>query len=331
MSAKLALSAPSEPNRSNPRPAAHDRLPPMQALLAFESAARLKSFTAAARELGTTQPAVSQRIVQLEADLDGPVFARVHRGVTLTAEGERLYETVRTSLDTIRLAAGEIRTSRATSALTIHTDPGFAAYWLVPRLASLKHAMPALDVKIVTSQAAFDPYHDRVDVAIAFGDCNWKPCTATRLFPEEVTPVCSPAFFDRHRSVTKPDDLTELPLLHVHELEPARWLAWDSWFAAHGLASPGSARSVTFDSYSLVIQGALLGHGVALGWTPLVDDLIEKGLLVRLIDAPVVTERGYFLVRPPARPEPPAVREFRRWIYGACQTDTAAGSRAFAA
>lgn len=317
------MSAPPEPTAAIARESAHDRLPPMQALLAFESAARLKSFTAAARELGTTQPAVSQRIVQLEADLDAPLFARGHRGVTLTPEGERLHETVRTSLETIRLTAGRIRTSRAASALTIHTDPGFAAYWLVPRLASLKHAMPALDVKIVTSQTAFNPYHDRVDVAIAFGDGNWKPCTATRLFAEEVTPVCSPAFFAAHRGVTKPDDLADLPLLHVQALEPARWLAWDSWFAAKGLPTPGSARSMTFNSYSLVIQGALLGHGVALGWTPLVDDLIERGLLVRLIDAPVVTERGYFLVRPPARPEASAVQQFRRWMFRTCQPQTA--------
>jgi putative choline sulfate-utilization transcription factor len=324
MSAKSALSIPNEPRSPTRYTPAHDRLPPMQALLAFECAARLKSFTAAARELGTTQPAVSQRIVQLEADLNAPLFARGHRGVTLTDEGESLYEAVRTSLETIRLSVSDIRSSRATSALTIHTDPGFAAYWLVPRLSSLKQAMPAFDVKIVTSQAAFDPYRDRVDVAIAFGDGSWKPCTATRLFAEEVTPVCSPAFLDAHPGVSQPADLADLPLLHIHAPQPARWLAWDSWFAAQGVKPPESSSSVTFNSYSLVIQGALLGHGVALGWTPLVDDLIEKGLLVRLIHAPVVTERGYFLVRPPARPEAAAVQQFRRWIFRACQSQMGA-------
>lgn len=297
----------------------HDRLPPMPALLAFESAARLKSFTAAARELGTTQPAVSQRIVQLEADLSAPLFARGHRGVTLTPEGERLYDTVRESLDTIRIATSAIRASRATGALTILTDPGFAAYWLVPRLGSLESAMPDVDVKIVTSQEVLDPRHDRADVAIAFGDGNWKPCTSTRLFAERVTPVCSPAFREIYRNVTRPDQLASLPLLHVQPTEPERWLAWNTWFAAQGLPSPERSRSVTFNSYSLVIQGALMGHGVALGWTPLVDEMIDKGLLVRLLDSPVVTERGYFLVRPPARPESPAVQQFRRWLFGVCR------------
>ncbi|MEX4003665.1 LysR substrate-binding domain-containing protein [Paraburkholderia sp. EG285A] len=135
--------------------------------------------------------------------------------------------------------------------------------------------------------------------------------------------MCSPAFFDAHRDIAKPGDLTDLPLLHVHAPESARWLAWDSWFAAHSLPPPGSARSITFNSYSLVIQGALLGNGVALGWTPLVDDLIKKGLLVRLVDAPVVTERGYFLVRPPARPETAAVQQFRRWMFRVCEPQTA--------
>ncbi|WP_118180203.1 choline sulfate utilization transcriptional regulator [Paraburkholderia phosphatilytica] len=300
-----------------------DRLPPMQALSVFESAARLASFTAAARELGSTQPAVSQRIVQLEADLGVPLFERGHRGVTLTADGERLYEAVRKSLATIRDATTEIRARRAAGALTILTDAGFATYWLVPRLANLKRLMPDVSVKIVTSQQTFDPRHDHADVAIAFGDGDWTPCTSTRLFPEEVTPVCSPAFRDQHRHVTEPADLAMLPLLHVQPTEPARWLSWAAWFAAHHLPAPDKEQGMTFNSYALVIHAALMGQGVALGWTPLIDELIASGQLVRLIDAPVVTARGYFLVRPLARPEAPAVPLFRRWLFDECHTAAA--------
>jgi DNA-binding transcriptional LysR family regulator len=110
----------------------------------------------------------------------------------------------------------------------------------------------------------------------------------------------------------------------VHTPQPARWLSWDAWFEAHGAPLPEAACSATFNSYSLAIQAALLGHGVALGWTPLVDDLIGKGLLVSLLDAPVSTERGYFLVRPPARPEAPAVQRFRRWLFSVCETEALA-------
>jgi putative choline sulfate-utilization transcription factor len=287
----------------------------MQTLSAFESAARLASFTAAARELGSTQPAVSQRIVQLEEDLGAPLFERGHRGVTLTPEGALLYEAVRSGLDTIREATADIRARRATGALTILTDAGFATYWLMPRLARLKASMPGVNVKIVTSQLGYDPHRDHADIAIAFGDGHWPPCTSTRLFAEAVTPVCSPAFRDLHASVSVAADLAALPLLHVQPTDPERWLAWNTWFAAQGLQAPEDSQGMMFNSYSLVVQAALMGQGVALGWTPLTDELIASGLLVRLLDTPVTTERGYYLVCPPARPAPAAVPLFRRWVF----------------
>lgn len=295
-----------------------DRLPPLQMLSVFESAARLASFTAAARELGSTQPAVSQRIVQLEAELGAPLFERGHRGVTLTAEGRRLYEAVRQSMATIRDAVADIRAARAQGALTIVTDAGFATYWLVPRLMDLRRLLPDINVKVVTSQLAFDPRRDHADVAIAFGDGNWSPCTATRLFPEEVVPVCSPRFRDAHERIAEPADLHAVPLLHVQPAEPERWLGWNGWFAAHGLRAPPDHHGSTFNSYALVMNAALTHQGVALGWRPLVDELVASGQLVALFDQPVTTARGYFLVCPPARPETPAAPAFRRWLFAAC-------------
>jgi putative choline sulfate-utilization transcription factor len=295
-----------------------DRLPPMQTLSVFESAARLASFTAAARELGSTQPAVSQRVVQLEEDLGTPLFARGHRGVSLTPEGARLFEAVRQSLDTIRVATADIRARRATGALTILTDFGFATYWLMPRLTRLKELMPDVNVNIITSLAGFDPRHDHADIAIAFGDGDWAPCTSTRLFPEEVTPVCSPAFRAAHPEVAHAADLASLPLLHLQPTEPERWLAWDGWFRAQGLPPPTDRHDITFNSYALVIHAVLMNQGIALGWTPLVDELLATGQLVRLLDKPVVTSRGYFLVCPQARPEAAAVPLFRRWLFDEC-------------
>ena len=300
-----------------------DRLPPLQMLSVFESAARLASFTAAARELGSTQPAVSQRIVQLEAELGAPLFERGHRGVTLTAEGQRLYEAVRQSMAAIRDAVADIRATRAKGALTIVTDAGFATYWLVPRLMDLRRLLPDINVKVVTSQLAFDPRRDHADVAIAFGDGDWSPCTATRLFPEEVVPVCSPRFRDLHPPIAEPADLYAAPLLHVQPTDPERWLGWNGWFAAHGLSAPPDRHGSTFNSYALVMNAALTHQGVALGWLPLVDELIASGQLVALFDRPVTTARGYFLVCPPARPETPAAPAFRRWLFAACAAPVA--------
>lgn len=297
-----------------------DRLPPLQMLSVFESAARLASFTAAARELGSTQPAVSQRIVQLEAELGTPLFERGHRGVTLTADGQRLFEAVRQSMATIRDAVTDIRAARAKGALTIVTDAGFATYWLVPRLMDLRRLLPDINVKVVTSQLAFDPRRDHADVAIAFGDGDWSPCTATRLFPEQVVPVCSPAFRCAHPEIVAPADLCAAPLLHVQPAEPERWLGWNGWFAAHGLSAPPDEHGSTFNSYALVMNAAAAHQGVALGWMPLVDELIASGQLVALFDEPVTTQRGYFLVCPPARPETPAAPAFRRWLFSACAT-----------
>lgn len=239
-----------------------DRLPPMQTLSAFEAAARLASFTAAARELGSTQPAVSQRVVQLEEDLGTPLFERGRRGVTLTEDGTRLFAAVRQSLDALRAATADIRSRRANGTFTLVTDFGFATYWLMPRLDDLKRAMPGVDVRVVTSQD-IDPQREHADVAILFGAGDWPGCTSTRLFQEHVTPVCSPAFRTAHADIARPADLLRAPLLHVQPTRPERWLAWRDWFDAHGLAAPPEPHGLTFNSYSLVIQAALMNQGVA--------------------------------------------------------------------
>ncbi|CDY75026.1 Transcriptional regulator, LysR family [Caballeronia glathei] len=300
-----------------------DRLPPMQALSMFESAARLASFTAAARELGSTQPAVSQRVVQLEEALGAPLFERGHRGVTLTEDGMRLFDAVRSALDTIRLATAEIRARHTPRTLTLSTDFGFATYWLMPRLSQFKALMPDVDVRIITSQTVFDPSHDHADIAIAFGDASgdWGPRETLKLFAEEVTPVCSPSFAAAHAGLGSTADLASLPLLHLEPTTPERWLSWDGWFAAHGLAPPPAHRGITFNSYAFVAHAAVMGQGVALGWAPLVDELIATGQLVRLFDAPVVTERGYVLVTP--RTPSPAVRAFVQWLLDECGVETA--------
>ncbi|MFM0717531.1 LysR family transcriptional regulator [Paraburkholderia strydomiana] len=298
-----------------------DRLPPMQALTMFESAARLASFSAAARELGSTQPAVSQRVVQLEEALGAPLFERGHRGVTLTGDGVRLFEAVRSALDTIRSASADIRARRTPQTLTLSTDFGFATYWLMPRLSQFKALMPDVDVKIVTSQNVFDPSHDQADIAIAFGDqhADWTARGAIKLFAERVTPVCSPAFRAAHPALRGPADLPSLPLLHLEATQPARWLSWADWFAAHGLNAPAAHRGITFNSFALVAHAAIMGQGVALGWAPLIDELLATGQLVELFDTPVVTERGYLLVT--QRAATPAVSAFRRWLLDECGLD----------
>ncbi|MGB7192503.1 MAG: LysR substrate-binding domain-containing protein [Collimonas pratensis] len=295
------------------------RLPPLQSLAFFEAAARHLNFTAAAKELGTTQPAVSHRIGLLEEDLGVALFTRGHRGVALNADGTRLFEAVHDSLGTIGNAVAQIRARRTRQVLSVATDFAFASYWLMPQLGALRKLVADLDVRIVTSQKAFDIREEAVDVAIAFGDGRWPGCEAELLFPEIVVPVCSPSFRDRHGLSGDPANLAQLPLLHLESDDPARWLSWESWFARHKLAAGRShGHDLSFNNYPLLMQAASAGQGLALGWLPLVSALLESGQLVQAVDHPVRTDNGYFLVRPNARRSSAAVELFRQWITGQC-------------
>ena len=295
------------------------RLPPLQSLVFFEAAVRHLSFTAAAQELGTSQPAVSQRIGLLEEDLGVPLFKREHRGVSLTADGMQLFNAVRDGLADIGDAASKIRARRERQVLTVATDFGFAAYWLMPRLGALRQLVPDLDVRIVTTQNEFDIRGESVDIAIAFGTGQWPGCAAVPLFPEIVIPVCSPHFQAQYGLNGQASSLARLPLLHLESAEPMRWLGWDNWFTLHSLATSDASHDLTLNNYPLVIQAAIAGQGVALGWVPLVDDLLRSGQLVTAVQHPVQTARGYFLVEPLAQRASEPSRRFRQWIIGECE------------
>lgn len=303
-----------------------DRLPPLRTLLFFEAAGRLLSFSAAARELACTQSAVSHQIGWLEADLGTPLFRRLHRGVALTPDGVRLYEATRDALDGIGDAVTRIRDRRRPGVLNVATDFGFAAGWLLPRLSALRQLLPELDVRIVTMQTAIDLRRDAADIAITFGHGHWPGCEAELLFPERVLPVCSPAFRASRAPLAAggtadPADLASLPLLHLESVGPAAWLSWGDWFTLHGLPMPAGGQELTFNNYPLVLQAALMGQGVALGWSPLIDDLMRDGHLVSLLDRPIQTERGYFLVVPSRRRPDERHDRFRRWVVEESRRD----------
>lgn len=289
------------------------RLPPVQTLVIFEAAARRLNFSAAARALGTTQPAVSHRIGTLEAELGVDLFRRLRRGVALTPEGARLSEAVRQGLATIASATEEIRRGRSRRRFNIATDFGFAAYWLMPRLASLRAALPGREVRVITLQDEIDWRDEAVDAAIAFGPERVKGFRATPLFPEIVSPVCSPAFAAGRPAVERPSDLVGLPLLHLESARAGRWLNWAEWFGAHGLAGPAEDGGPVFNNYTMVVQAAAAGQGVALGWRPLVDDLVRAGQLVSL-GLPVRTGRGYVLLQPKTRTPDAAAAAFEGWL-----------------
>ncbi|MFO1074622.1 MAG: LysR substrate-binding domain-containing protein [Geminicoccaceae bacterium] len=288
------------------------RLPPASWLLTFEEVARQHSFSRAARALGTTQPAVSQRIMQLEAALGTGLFRRLPRGVTLTPAGVALLAALSQGLDLIEAAIEALRRDGRPERLTVVTDFGFAAFWLMPRLAALRTAVAGLDVRVLTTQAEIDPRDEAVDLAIAFGDGAWPGCDADLLFPEIVLPVAAPGLLLTAGAAAAA--LAGVPLIHL-EGGQGRWLDWTGWLAAADATLPEAGRGLRLDNYILVIHAALAGHGIALGWRPLVDDLLAEGRLVAALDREVRSPaRGYFMVRPKGQPPSRPVRQFLSWM-----------------
>src|SRR5215212_2762575 len=199
------------------------RIPPMPWLLAFEAAARHRSFGSAAAALGTSQPAISQRIAHLEASLGVPLFKRLPRGVQLTPEGAVFLAGLNEGLGLIEAALAEMRQHRSDGHLTVATDFGFAAFWLVPRLPSLRCAAPGLDVRVVTSQTELDMTREPIDVAIVFGSGHWPGCVAELVVREAVLPVCAPGLLAGRPAPKAPRDLHVLPLLHLESGGNTQW------------------------------------------------------------------------------------------------------------
>jgi putative choline sulfate-utilization transcription factor len=299
---------------------------PLQHLVLFASAVRHLNFTQVAEEFGTSQPAVSQRIAALEKDLGAALFKRARRGVTLTPEGSALYEAVSEHLGAIQAALERVRTRGTREVLTVATDFAFASFWLMPRLAAFQQIEPGLDVRIVTSQNGFDIRAEPVDLAVSFGEGQWPGCDARQILPEVVIPVCSPAFLARH-----PDSgaatadvaaaILRLPLLHLESSGRTRWMNWDDWARLQGAQSPevpAQGQSLRLGNYPLLIQAALAGRGVALGWRPLVDELLRDGQLTALPAPALSTPRGYFLLRPHGREPARALDSLCAWIEREC-------------
>jgi len=289
-------------------------LPRLHLLATFEAAGRHLNFSAAAQELGTTQPAVSQQIGQLEADLGTALFHRFHRGVALTVAGADLFAAVGDSLGVISEACIGIRRRTGPKVLQVLTDFGFAAWWLMPRLGLLSERMPDVDVKILTSQHGNDLRREEADIGILFGrDDQWPGCRTSLLFPEVVCPVAARDFIPAGTKID-PETLAQMRLLHLKQPFPGSWLSWPDWFEAHEVPMGKPTHDLTFNNYQLVLQAALLSQGVALGWRPLIDDMLRGGQLVRLADDYRGGSRGYHVVEPNSRVEDPMVADFRAWL-----------------
>src|ERR1700744_2250038 len=277
------------------------RPPLMAALIPFEAAARLGSMSAAARELGISQPAISRHLAALESDLGQALFIRTRRGLRLTAAGLAYQAAVAPALGQIRDATTRLRPRGAGRRLRLAANFGFAQQWLMARLPALRRARPDLVLHLVTSDRDDELALAEADLSIRFGTGVWPGQRARKLFDEEVFPVCSPDCLARHPRLGD-GDLSAASLLHMED-SSARWFTWDSWLAARG-AAMRAPRRLIYPTYPLLLQAGPAGEGVAVGWRGLVDELVAEGRLVQLMPGIIRADRGYFLCLPEAPTAP---------------------------
>ena len=290
------------------------QLPPVQSLLIFEAAARHLSFTAAARELGSTQSAVSQQIRGLEQHLSLLLFRRIYRGVELTEAGAQLLEAVQGGFQQMAICLQRLQQSRRHQHINVATDFAFAAYWLMPRLPRFRERHPNVDVRIITSQGQYDFTTQDVDVAVVFDRQAPPGMPSQRLFYEEVFPVCSPALLARVGEVKSHKKLASLPLLKLGADAGQGWQDWHSFFKGRGSQVVASEPVLTFNNYTLLVQAAIAGQGLGLGWSTLVDDLIDTGVLVGLRDFSLRSDGGYFIAEPKPNELLDAKQQFIDWL-----------------
>jgi putative choline sulfate-utilization transcription factor len=292
----------------------NSELPPLQSLVVFEASARLLSFTAAARELGTTQPAVSQQIRALEVSLGTPLFERIYRGVVLTDAGHILLKTTQSSLQDLRNVMQKIKQKPKSQRITVATDFAFAAFWLMPRLPEFRRLHKDIDIRIQTSQSEVDLVSLEADVAVLFGHGQYQGYLTEKLLPEVVYPVCSPKLLGEFSGFTDLVDLVNAPLLKLNADMGQKWMDWELLFQLNGSQWQPSESVMEFDNYTLLVQAAISGQGIGLGWSPLVDDFIKSGVLVALPNFTVQSDNGYYIVLSKQQAPTAPVAAFLDWL-----------------
>jgi len=288
-------------------------LPPLSRLRPFEAAARHESFTLAASELGLTQTAVTKQVAALERDLGIALFERRNRAVFLTDEGRRFGRIVSTALGDIAAEAAQLRGASLPGGLVLHCQLCEAFYWLMPRLSRFHERHPDIEVRVVSSLAPLTEAREHFDVAI---QTTGRPSGAARLAftaSDEIFPVCAPGLVEGTRRPIPPDGLSRFPLLS-HRVVPQDWIDWSEWFDAIGRRMPHGVRLVHFDSFPLVLQAAVAGQGIALGWRRTVDGLLAEGKLIRLCDETVQRPTEISVFRGPRRGSHGEAEALLKWL-----------------
>ncbi len=290
------------------------RLPPLNALRAFEAAARHLSFTKAAEELYVTQAAVSHQVKALEETLGIQLFRRFNRRLMLTDAGQAYLPALTESLDQIEAATRRLRAEDEAGPLKVTVANSVAAKWLLPRLPGFHRRHPEIDVVVSASDSVVDFTRDDFDMGIRFGRGEYPGLRVDLLMRDRVFPVCSPELLVGPHPLSTPADLKHHTLLH-EQAAPGEIPGWREWLRAVGLSGINPDRGPVYSHASLVLQAAMDGQGVALARDSLAALDLEARRLVQPFGPTLPSSFSCFLVSLPASADRPKVKAFRDWLF----------------
>lgn len=287
------------------------RLPPIHSISAFESVARLGSFTAAADELTLGQSAISKQIKTLEEQTGVPLFTRHARGVELTKAGMELFATVQPALQQLSSGIEQVRQRNDVGTVHVIATHAVAHYWLFPRVIAFNRLHPEIKVSICSDNAINAAKIANYDFGILYGDGCWPFLEAEPLFEEAVYPVCHPSL-----SVPEPESPADLAHLPLIELDASAWdcISWEDWFGYFGLGYQPAKNSLTFNQVTLAYEAARQGLGVALGWHFMVKADLDSNTLKRVGSFAFKAGKKDYLVHGSRSLLKPSALVFRSWL-----------------
>mgnify|MGYP000179837063 FL=1 len=290
------------------------KLPPLNALRAFEAAARQLSFTKAAAELHVTQAAISHQVKTLEEHLGLPLFRRLNRRLVLTEAGQTYLPVLREAFDAIALGTERLHRDEDSGPLHVSVLPSFAAKWLLPRMSRFRERHPEIDVMVSANNNQVDFAEGVFEMGIRYGAGNYPGLRTDLLLCDEVFPICSPKLLEGAHPLKRPEDLRHHTLLHDEVSRHDESPDWRSWLQAVGVKGVDWRRGPGFSDSSMVIEAAAAGQGVALGHRWLAAADLESGRIVMPFGPATPSKWSYYIVSPPAQAERRRVRLFRDWL-----------------
>ena len=297
-------------------------LPSLNALRAFEATARKKSYRKAAEELGVTTAAVKQLVEKLENLLGEKLFLGRGQNLKITSVGEVGLEELSISFKQIERTVNRMKSYENKNRLVITCEPSFASAWLVPRLNKFKTLNPSIEVLIDSSPKVVSLSDGSIDLAIRFGVNDYSSrLNVERLYDESLAPYCSPSLIQRSKKISKFSEIESYPLLRWDTSQfnwsnnTKRWMDWENWIKFAKLDTTLNLNyGPKFTEYNLALQCAIAGQGFILGSTPVLSDLIKKGLLIDPFNLSVKTDLGYDLVYEKKAFIKPEIEKFISWI-----------------